>query len=125
LPRRADPGRSASPRAAVALAAAALAFVGAGAVGVGSAAAADRPGSTHEVVIQGFKFIPETLKVKRGDVVVWTNKDPLPHTATAPGVFDSKSIDEGKSWRYTAKRAGDFPYVCTLHSNMKGVLQVE
>jgi plastocyanin len=88
------------------------------------AAAADA-GRTHEIVIQGLQYVPETLKVRRGDVVVWTNKDPFPHTATAKGAFDSKSIAEGRSWRWTATRAGTFAYVCTLHSNMKATLQVE
>jgi plastocyanin len=89
------------------------------------AAAADRPGSTHEIAIQGLQYVPATLKVRRGDVVVWTNRDPFPHTATAPGTFDSKSFAEGRSWRWRADRAGTHAYVCTLHSNMKGTLEVE
>jgi len=89
------------------------------------AAAAAEGSRTHEIVIQGLQYVPETLKVRRGDLVVWTNKDPFPHTATAAGVFDSKSIAEGRSWKFVAKRAGTFPYICTLHSNMKGTLQVE
>ena len=87
-----------------------------------SAAAADR---THEVTIKALAYVPETLTVKRGDVVVWTNQDPFPHTVTAPGAFDSGSIAAGKSWRYKVKQAGTHPYVCTLHSNMKGTLQIE
>jgi Plastocyanin len=62
------------------------------AAGLRSAAAADTAGRTHEVVIQGLQYVPETITVRRGDVVVWTNKDPFPHTVTAPGAFDSKSI---------------------------------
>ena len=79
----------------------------------------------HEVVIQGLQNMPETVTVKRGDIVVWINKDPFPHTVTAAGAFDSGPIAAGKSWRFTARRAGTYPYVCTLHSNMKGTLQVE
>ena len=82
-------------------------------------------GRTHEVAIKALAYLPQTLSVKRGDVVVWTNQDPFPHTVTAPGVFDSGSIAAGKSWRYKVKRAGTHPYVCTLHSTMKGTLQVE
>jgi len=104
---------------------AALVLAVTAAAGFGPAAAADKPGRTHEIVIQGLQYVPETLTVRRGDVVVWTNKDPFPHTATAAGAFDSKSIAAGASWRFTARRAGSFPYVCTLHSNMKGTLQVE
>jgi plastocyanin len=121
LASRAAPGHGAPRRAA---SAAAIVLAGATAAGLAWAAGADG-GRTHEIVIQGFQYVPATVKVRRGDVVLWINKDPLPHTATAPGAFDSKSIGEGRSWRFTAARAGSFPYVCTLHSNMKGMLQVE
>ena len=86
--------------------------------------AADRP-HAHQVVIQGLQNVPETVRVKRGDIVVWINKDPFPHTVTSAGAFDSGPIAAGKSWRFTARRAGTYPYVCTLHSNMKGTLRVE
>ena len=89
--------------------------------GVGAA----DPARTHEVVIQGLLYVPETLTVRPGDAVVWTNKDPFPHTATAAGAFDSGSIAPGKSWRFTAKKAGTYPYLCTLHTTMKGTLRVE
>ena len=88
------------------------------------ALAADPP-RTHEVVIQGLLNVPETVTVKRGDIVVWTNKDPFPHTVTATGAFDSGPIAAGKSWRFTARRVGTYSYVCSLHSNMKGTLRVE
>ena len=87
-------------------------------------AAADRA-RTHEVVIQGLLYVPETLTVRPGDVVVWINKDPFPHTVTAAGVFDSGSIAAGKSWRFTAKKPGTHSYLCTLHTTMKGILRVE
>ena len=83
------------------------------------------PSGTPEVVIQALQYRPETLKVRRGDVVVWINKDPFPHTATAPKVFDSGAIAADGSWRFTARRAGIHPYICTLHPNMKGTLQVD
>jgi len=88
------------------------------------AAAADRA-RTHEVVIQGLLFVPETLTVRPGDVVVWINKDAFPHTVTAAGVFDSGSIAAGKSWRWKAAKPGTHPYLCTLHTTMKGTLRVE
>ncbi len=81
--------------------------------------------TTHTVVIDGVKYEPETLTVKRGDTVVWVNKDPFPHTVTAKGVFDSHEIAAGKSWRYKPRKAGEYAYVCTLHPNMKGTLKVE
>jgi plastocyanin len=93
-----------------------------GAAAAGAASAA-KP-VTHTVVIEGTQFAPATLTVNRGDTVVWQNKDPFPHTATAKGTFDSGSIAAGKSWRYRAKAAGEYAYVCTLHPNMKGMLTV-
>jgi plastocyanin len=86
---------------------------------------APRTPSKQAVTVEAVAFQPADLTVNVGDTVVWTNKDPFPHTATAAGAFDSKSIAAGGSWRFTARRAGTFPYVCTLHSNMKGTLQVE
>ena len=88
------------------------------------AVAAERA-RTHEVVIQGLLFVPETLTVRPGDVVVWINKDPFPHTVTAAGVFDSGPIATGKSWRFTARKPGTHSYLCTLHTTMKGTLRVE
>lgn len=87
------------------------------------AIAASAAGRT--VVIEGVKYEPETLTVKRGETVTWINKDPFPHTVTASGVFDSHSIPPNRSWRYTAHKAGEFAYSCTLHPNMKGTLKVE
>jgi plastocyanin len=95
------------------------------ALGWGAEAPGAERARSHEVVIHGLQYVPETLKVRRGDIVVWVNKDPFPHTVTAAGAFDSKSIEAGRSWRFIARRAGSFGYVCTLHSNMKGILQVE
>ena len=108
----------------------AVVLAGAGVLGVALASA---PGGvaaaggarTHQVAIQGLLYVPETLTVRAGDVVVWTNKDPFPHTVTAAGAFDSGPIAAGKSWRYTARKAATHPYLCTLHTTMKGTLRVE
>jgi plastocyanin len=99
----------------------AAAFLCLGAAAADPAAAA----ATHTVVIEGVKFAPESLTVNRGDTIVWVNKDPFPHTVTAKGAFDSHDIAAGKSWKHTARKAGEFAYVCTLHPNMKGTLTVK
>ncbi len=81
--------------------------------------------ATHTVVIDGLKYEPETLTAKVGDRIVWINKDPFPHTATSAGAFDSREIAAGKSWTYTARKAGEYGYICTLHPTMRGVLKVQ
>ena len=88
----------------------------------GDALGAERP-TIHRVIIEGTAYQPAALTIKRGDTVEWINKDPFPHTVTAPA-FDSGSIAPGQSWRYTAKTVGEYSYVCLLHPNMKGALQV-
>ena len=89
-----------------------------------SVIAAGKP-VTHTVVIEAMKYVPDTLTVKRGDIVVWINKDPFPHTITANGVFDSRDIAASRSWKYTARIPGEFAYICKLHSTMKGALTVK
>ena len=86
---------------------------------------ADAAPVVHTVTIDGFEFHPPEVTVGKGDVVVWVNKDPVPHTATSKGAaLDSGSIAASGSFRFTATRAGRFDYVCTLHPTMKGVLVV-
>ncbi|OWW21846.1 cupredoxin domain-containing protein [Noviherbaspirillum denitrificans] len=81
----------------------------------------------HTVVIEGMQFAPATLEVRPGDTVIWKNKDPYPHTATAVGGsgFDSGEIKPDRSWKFVAKKAGTFPYECTLHKTMTGKLVVK
>jgi plastocyanin len=98
-----------------------LALLMAAAVGFARAVPASE---THTIAMDGTRFVPETLTIKQGDRVVWVNKDPFPHTATAAGVFDSKSMAPGQSWSYVPNRSGELPYVCTLHPGMRGTLIV-
>ena len=90
------------------------------------AAAAPSAPVTHTVTIDGTRFQPDDLAIKPGESVVWVNHDPFPHTVTASaGSFDSKEIEPGKSWTYTAPAKGDLAYTCTLHPTMKGTLRVQ
>lgn len=103
---------------------AALALASA-AAGASLPAWADAKPVTHTIVMHATSYAPLALTVKRGDTVVWVNKDPFPHTATSKGVFDSGSIAAGASWKYKARKAGDYTYICTFHPNMVGTLRVE
>jgi plastocyanin len=80
---------------------------------------------THTVTMEAMRFEPASLVVKPGDIVVWVNKDPFPHTATAPdGAFDSHEIAAGGRWSWTAGVRGAHDYVCSLHPTMKATLSV-
>ena len=85
---------------AVALAAALLVPTGE------TALAADAAPKGAVVAIDGTRYEPATLTVKRGTTVSFVNKDPFPHTVTSAGAFDSKEIAAGKTWKYKASRPG-------------------
>ncbi len=62
---------------------------------------------THASTIEGTQFQPDVLSVARGDSIVWTNKDPFPHTVTSKsGGFDSQQIQPGESWTFRPLKAG-------------------
>lgn len=78
------------------------------------------------VPIRLMKFSPQTIEIKTGQTVEWTNDDLTPHTVTSQGAGDlnSGSIDAGASWRHTFSRAGSFQYYCTFHPEMNGTVVV-
>ena len=49
--------------------------------GTGPSAVAEPKG--HKVAIEALQYSPPVIEVIAGDTVVWTNKDPFPHTVTA------------------------------------------
>jgi plastocyanin len=74
---------------------------------------------THTVRIEGMRFSPQVLQVRRGDTIEWINQDPFPHDAvsTARG-FRSTVMAPDARWKFVARRKGDFAYRCTLHPMM-------
>ena len=80
----------------------------------------------HIVLMEAVAFSPTTLEAKLGDTIVWKNRDPFPHNATAAnGQFHSGDIAPEQAVKITVDKQGQFPYVCTLHPSMKGVLVVK
>ena len=80
---------------------------------------------TLSVDIQKFQFTPRELTVAPGDTVTWTNRDETPHTVSATDhAFLSKALDTDDHYERTFVNEGDYPYVCTLHPFMTGVVHV-
>jgi plastocyanin len=77
---------------------------------------------TRTVLIQGFRFKPAHITIKRGTKVRWINKDSAPHTATAnnPRRFDSGRLSKGQRYFHTFKSAGKKRYHCKIHPHMRG-----
>ena len=95
----------------------------------GTAPSGGGGGGTAEVDIPDISFEPESLSVKAGTTVTWTNSDDIPHTVTkegGPGAeFDSGNIDPGDTFEQTFDEAGKIDYVCTIHPGQAGSVTVE
>src|ERR1044071_42269 len=87
-----------------------------------SAVAAHAAGKTHTVRIEGMKFVPERVEVAAGDTIVWTNKDIVPHSVTAAEAkVESGELQQGKSFKFVAKKRGEMDYICRLHPVMREI----
>jgi plastocyanin len=77
------------------------------------------------VAIRDFVFSPKAIEVRVGDVVTWTNRDTVAHTATARGgTFDTGLIQPGQSASIRFTIGGTYRYICTPHPNMTGTVVV-
>jgi plastocyanin len=94
-------------------------------VAVGALACSKPTPHTYQVEMRGMQFSPAALHAHVGDIVVWTNKDLVPHTATAAGSFDSGPVQPEATWSYTVTKAGELDYGCSLHPTMKAQLFAE
>jgi plastocyanin len=101
--------------------------------GQGRTSSVSPPGSSTEpgkVVIHTFAFEPQTISVTAGTTVTWTNQDAILHTVTAgtsakPGtMFDSKLDGIGSTFDFTFSKPGSYPYHCSIHEVMQGVVNV-
>lgn len=82
--------------------------------------------STDKIDISDFKFDPETVTVKAGTEVTWTNSDDAAHTATADdSSFDTGDMDKGDSASVTFDKPGTFTYYCRFHAFMKATVEVQ
>lgn len=80
-----------------------------------------------DVIIQGFKFSPEALTVKKGTTVTWMNEDSAPHTIASDSgkELDSPSFGKGETYSHTFDSVGKYDYHCGLHPSMKATIIVE
>lgn len=82
------------------------------------------------VLIRGYQFYPQTLRVSVGTTVTWVNCDDLAgadaHTATSDnGVWNSPLFAEGQTFARAFSAAGSFPYHCQPHPAMRAVIIVQ
>jgi plastocyanin len=91
------------------------------------AATTDQTGSatTAAINMQNFAFSPDTLTIKAGTTVTWTNQDDVNHTVTSyTGLFDSGELGKGGTFSYTFTQPGTYKYHCIPHVNMVATIIV-
>jgi plastocyanin len=73
------------------------------------------------VSIADMQFSPETITVRAGTALTWTNDESVPHTATAGDEsWDSDLLKEGESYTLTFDTPGTYCYYCVLHPGHNG-----
>ena len=90
------------------------------------ASAAPTASAGTPVSIMGFAFGPSKLSVAPGYAVTWTNGDDSPHQVTfTKDQQRSPILVKGQSHSHTFPSAGTYDYICGLHPNMKGSVEVK
>jgi plastocyanin len=78
------------------------------------------------VEIRSFSFQPAQVRITAGTTVRWVNRDQVQHTSTSDGAgWDSPLLAQDASFSRTFTTAGEFPYHCEPHPNMRGTVIVE
>ncbi len=95
-------------------------------------AATSAAAAGSDVTVQGFKFAPQSLEVRVGTKVTWTNKDSALHVVASgtpsakDGKFGGELQPSGGTASFTFAQAGTFAYFCERHpTSMTGTIVVK
>ncbi len=78
-----------------------------------------------KVEIVDFSYEPDPITIQAGGKVIWINRDSESHTATAEDdSFDTGTLEEGKLKSESFKEPGTYAYICSIHPEMEGTLEV-
>jgi plastocyanin len=81
-----------------------------------------------QIAYRNIAIDPDTVRVKVGTTVKWTNYDPVVHNVTSEGgplKFASKNFGEGQSFEVKLTKPGVVHYECTLQpATMNGTIEV-
>jgi len=80
------------------------------------------------IAYRNIAIAPDTVRVKVGSTVRWTNFDNVSHNVTSaggPARFASKDFGEGASFQVKLTKPGVIHYECTIHpASMNGTIEV-
>lgn len=79
----------------------------------------------YTVEIKDMKFQPAELYVRKGDTVIWVNRDMVTHCVTEEKTkaWASSNIVANSSWKMVVENNAD--YFCAIHVVMKGKIILE
>jgi plastocyanin len=84
--------------------------------------------ATVPVSIVDFAFSPQNITINVGDTVMWTNNGAALHTTTSgsnctfDGVGWNSELSSGMSFSRTFNTPGTFPYFCSFHCLLFGMV---
>ena len=83
-------------------------------------------GGDITVKIKDFAFAPQEIQAEVGQKVTWVNEDDAPHNAVQQGGEELKTetFEKGGSDSVTLDKPGTIAYICTVHPQMKGTIEV-
>jgi len=118
-------GRFTIPRRLMLAALTGLIALTLGACGTGDASETTDAPETEgpSVVIEDLAFEPETLEIEAGDTVTWRWNDGAVTHDVSGDDFQSEVMSEG-TFQHRFDESGTYEYVCTLHPNMTGTIEV-
>ena len=83
---------------------------------------------TVQIAYRNIAINPDTVRVRVGSTIRWTNYDAVEHNVTSEGgpqKLASKTFGEGASFEIKASRPGVIHYLCTIHpASMNGTIEV-
>src|SRR5947208_6575911 len=88
---------------------------------------ADNTSSKQNTVeIKDLAFNPQTLTVKSGEKITWTNRYEEPHTVVSveKQIKKSSALDTDETFTITAGAPGPYTYFCSVHPKMTGTIVI-
>ena len=76
------------------------------------------------VDLQGACFLPSTLHADTGETITFVNRDAFAHNVSGTGWGQYEDLAQGERFTTSFADPGIYPFACTLHPGMNGVVLV-
>lgn len=76
------------------------------------------------IELSGACFLPSTLHAETGEAITFVNRDPSAHNVSGTGWGRYGDMSHGARFTTSFSDPGIYPFACTLHPGMNGVILV-